>query len=65
MTLDDLDKQDRCKYLLEEPAPGVVGKLINELRKHMMFVAELKQVKRYRPGIDEDAIDELLRNHGL
>jgi hypothetical protein len=63
MTLEDLDKQDRCKHLLEEPAPIVVGNLIVELRKHMALVAELK--RRKRSVMDEDDIDTLLKEHGL
>jgi len=35
MTLQDLDKQDACKHLLEAPAPLVVGKLIAELRRYI------------------------------
>jgi hypothetical protein len=63
MTHEDLDKHDRCKHLLESPAPLVVGKLINEIRRYMKFVDEVKQIKR--GNIDEDVIDEILRRHEM
>lgn len=62
MTIDDLDKQDACKYLLESPAPIVVGRLIDELRKYFAFVDSLKSNAKIHP-IDEDALTELIEKH--
>lgn len=63
MTLQDLDKQDACKHLLEAPAPLVVGKLIAELRRYIQFTDKLKQIKRH--PIDEDVIDALLQKYEI
>ena len=63
MTLQDLDKQDACKHLLEAPAPLGVGKLIAELRRYIQFTTELKQIKRH--PIDEDVIDALLQKYEI
>jgi len=49
MTLEDLDKQDACKHLLEAPAPLVVGKLIDELRRYIKHYGVLAYES---PGID-------------
>lgn len=62
MTLDDLNKEDACKHLLEAPAPIVVGRLTSELRKYISLVEELKMLKRHR-YIDEDKIDDLLTKY--
>jgi hypothetical protein len=38
MTLEHLDKMDQCRHLLPDPAPEVVGELIEQLRgydKHL------------------------------
>jgi hypothetical protein len=38
MTIEKLNKIDKCRHLLPEPAPEVVGKLIEQLRgydKHL------------------------------
>lgn len=63
MTLSELDREDACKHLLEAPAPLVVGKLIDELRKYMDFVDEIKTQKRGL--LDEDAIDTLLTKYEI
>jgi hypothetical protein len=63
MTLKELDRQDRCKHLLESPAPLVVGKLITELRKYVAFVDEIKTKKR--GVLDEDDIDTLLDKYEI
>jgi hypothetical protein len=61
MTLEDLDREDACKHLLESPAPIVVGNLIAELRKYVSFVEEIKTLKCQL--LDEDDIDTLLEKH--
>lgn len=43
MTREDLEKQDKCKHLLDAPAPLVVGKLIEELRRYMDAIDELEE----------------------
>lgn len=38
MTTEELNKIDKCRHLLPEPAPEVVGKLVEQLRgydKHL------------------------------
>jgi hypothetical protein len=35
MTLEHLDKMDQCRHLLPDPAPEVVGELINDLRRYV------------------------------
>jgi hypothetical protein len=35
MTLEHLDKMDQCRNLLPDPAPEVVGELINDLRRYV------------------------------
>jgi hypothetical protein len=35
MTLEHLDKMDKCRHLLPDPAPEVVGELINDLRRYV------------------------------
>lgn len=38
MTLEHLDKMDKCRHLLPDPAPEVVGELINDLRRYVKAI---------------------------
>jgi len=35
MTIEELNKIDKCRHLLSPPAPDVVGKLVHELRRYL------------------------------
>ena len=35
MTLEYLNKIEKCRYLLEDPAPEVIGELASELKRYM------------------------------
>jgi predicted GTPase len=48
MTLEELEREDKIKHLLEAPAPIVVGKLIAELRRYIEHYGVLP----LSPGID-------------
>lgn len=65
MTLADLDKQDTLKHLLDAPAPYVVGQLIDELRRYIAFVEELKSRSYQSDIINGITIDYLLRKHKI
>lgn len=36
MTLEHLDKIDKFRFLLPEPAPQVVGELVKDLRRYVI-----------------------------
>jgi hypothetical protein len=57
MTLKDLEKQDKCKHLLEAPAPDVVGKLIAELRRYIEHYGELP-LNDIRPEFPSNTLNE-------
>ena len=41
MTLEHLDKMDKCRHLLPDPAPEVVGELINDLRRYVKAMDDI------------------------
>ena len=41
MTLEKLDKIERCRFLLPEPAPEVVGELVSELRRYVVALDKI------------------------
>jgi hypothetical protein len=62
ITLENINKQDACKNLLESPAPIVVGRLIDDIRAYISFVDALTKQVRIHP-IDEDDLNELIDKH--
>jgi hypothetical protein len=46
--MEELEREDKIKHLLEAPAPIVVGKLIAELRRYIEHYGVLP----LSPGID-------------
>ena len=52
MTTEELNKIDKCRHLLPEPAPEVVGKLIEQMReierKLNAAMATLESVRKQR-----------------
>lgn len=63
MTLEDMDREDKLLHLLESPAPIVVKRLVDELRRHIELIDELKSMKRRT--LDEDDVDTLLAKYNF
>ena len=60
MTLEKLDKMDRCAHLLEEPAPGVVWELTRELRK---YIIAIDKCYNHNEGSRQAVIEHFGLNH--
>ena len=41
MTNEELNKIDKCRHLLPDPAPEVVGDLVTELRRYVKAIDDI------------------------
>lgn len=41
MTLEKLDQIEKCRFLLPDPAPDVVGELVKELRRYVIAMDKI------------------------
>lgn len=61
MTLEHLDKMDRCRHLLPDPAPEVVGELVNDLRR---YVRAMDAIYNHNEAARAAVIQHFGLNHG-
>jgi uncharacterized coiled-coil DUF342 family protein len=47
MNTNEIDKIDRCRHLLPEPAPQVVGQLLEEIRAMRDAISEARAKLHY------------------
>jgi hypothetical protein len=60
MTLEHLNKIDRCRHLLPDPAPEILGELVNDLRR---YVAAIDAIYNHNEAARAAVIQHFGFNH--